>query len=219
MSGGCFKNVFAAIGCLVVVALLGLAAWYFRAEITDAYRGIVGSDGTGSDASEVTVGRPSPDHLRSAEMRESTIAQRDGPDEIVLSADEMASLIQDRLNPVARRALDSISVTLGRDRFSLRAELLTEVFGRDLLGPLRGMIDPREPLRVSGTAEIRAPGVVAWKIDEFVVSSFPFPGPAIPLLVDRLTGGTNGVILIAVPATVGDLRIRADGVTFYRRVD
>jgi hypothetical protein len=112
-----------------------------------------------------------------------------------------------------------LSVILERDRLSIQADLLTEAFGRDLLGPLQGIIDPREPIRVSGTAEIKVPGVVAWKIDEFVISSFPFPGPAIPVLVDRLTGGSDGVILIAVPPTVGDLRIRPDGVTFYRRAN
>ena len=40
---------------------------------------------------------------------------------------------------------------------------------------------------------------------------------SIPLLVDRLTGGTDGVLLIAVPPTVGEVRVRSEGVTFYRR--
>jgi hypothetical protein len=151
--------------------------------------------------------------------KERAIGRRDGPEQVVLTADEMASLIEDRLATEARQALDSITVTLERDRFSLEAKVQTDVFGRDLLGLLRGMIDPQEPIRVSGPAEIRAPGVIGWEIDEFRVASFPFPGPAIPVLVDRLTGGDGGAMLFAIPAEVDDMRIRPDGVTFFRRTN
>ncbi|MEJ2237049.1 MAG: hypothetical protein P8X82_02020 [Gemmatimonadales bacterium] len=213
---GCLKNLLAGVGCATVLAVVGGLTWHFRADLGEVYRTLV--DGAGSGAApSMTVGRPSSDQLQSAESKESDIAERSGPDQIVLSADEMASIVQDRLAPGARRALDSLKVVLERDRLSIQADLLTEVFGRDLLGPLQGIIDPREPIRVSGTAGIKVPGVVAWTIDEFVISSFPFPGPAIPVLVDRLTGGSDGVILISVPPTVGDLRIRTEGVTFYRR--
>jgi hypothetical protein len=215
--GGCFKNVLAGIGCLAVALIAAVAAWNYRAEIADVIRSVTGNEEVTS--AEFTVGHPSEDALRSAVGKEESIARSGGPERIVLTADEMASLIQDRLDSRARMALDSISVILEPERFSLEADLLTDVFGRDLLGPLRGIIDPHEPIRVSGMAEVVAPGIVSWRIDEFVVSSFPFPGPTIPTLVNRLTGGSDGVILISVPATVGDIRVDPDGVTFYRRAD
>ena len=212
---GCFKNVFAGIGCLVVAILIGVAAWYFRADLVDGYHRLVGSEAT--DPGSITVAYPSDADLRVAERREREITERDGPSRITMSPEQMASIVQDRLPPQAKRALDSLGVILERDRFSIQADLLTEIFGRDLLGPLQGIIDPREPIRISGPLDMPGPGVVAWNVDEFVISSFPFPGPAIPLLVDRLTGGTDGVFLIAVPPTVGSVRVRSSGVTFYRR--
>jgi len=218
MIRGCFTNIFAGIGCLTVLGLGAVGVWYFRADIAEACRAVVERDAN-VGAEQPTTGFPSPAALESAMEKERAIARRDGPERVVLTADEMASLIADRLATEARQALDSIKVTLERDRFSLEADLETEFFGRDLLGPLRGMIDPREPIRVSGPAEIRAPGVIGWEIDEFRVASFPFPGPAIPVLVDRLTGGSGGAMLFAVPAEVDDLRIRPDGVTFYRRAN
>lgn len=218
MIRGCFTNIFAGIGCLAVLGLGSVGVWYFRADIAEAYRSVVERTAD-TDASQITVGRPSPAALQSALEKERAIARRGGPERVVLTADEAASLIEDRLAAEARRALDSITVALARDRFSLEAELHTELLGRDLLGPLRGMIDPREPIRMSGPAEIRAPGVIGWEIDEFRVASFPFPGPAIPRLVDRLTGGTGGLMLLAVPTEVDDLRIRPDGVTFFRRAN
>ncbi len=216
---GCFKNVFAGIGCLVVAVAVTIVAWHYRSDIADLYRSVADRSGEASELPDFAIGYPSPEGLRSAERKESSIAGQEGVERVVLTADEMASLIQDRLDPRARMALDSVRVRVEADRFSLEAELLTDVFGSDLLGPLGGILDPREPVRVSGPAEVVAPGIVGWRIDEFVIASFPFPAPVVPTLVDRLTGGSDGVILISVPASVGDLRIRADGVTFYRRAD
>lgn len=216
--GGCFKNVFASIGCLTVGVIAAWAAWHFRAAIAEAWYDVVGSDEPAVNL-EVTAGYPSEASLLSARRKENAIERAGGPDRVELTAGEMASLLEDRLDSRARMALDSVRVVLEGDRFSLEGDLLTEVFGRDLLGPLRGIIDPREPIRVSGVPEVVAPGIVAWRIDEFIVSSFPFPGPAIPVLVDRLTGGSNGVVLISVPATVVDLTVEPGGVTFYRRAD
>ncbi len=218
MIRGCFTNIFAGIGCLTVLVLGAVGAWYFRADIAEVYRSYVERD-TGGESVQLTEGYPSSAALQSALEKERAIARRDGPEQVVLTADEMASLIEDRLATEARQALDSITVTLERDRFSLEAKVQTDVFGRDLLGLLRGMIDPQEPIRVSGPAEIRAPGVIGWEIDEFRVASFPFPGPAIPVLVDRLTGGDGGAMLFAIPAEVDDMRIRPDGVTFFRRTN
>ena len=218
MIRGCFTNIFAGIGCLTVFALGVIGAWYFRDDIRDLYKSYVERDAD-AEVSEPTVGRPSPTALQSALEKERAIARHDGPERVTLTADDMASLIVDRLPSVAKEALDSVIVTLERDRFTIDAMLETERFGRDLLGPLRGMIDPREPIRISGPADVRAPGVIGWEVDGFRVASFPFPGPAIPVLVDRLTEGTGGAMLFAVPAEVDDLRIRADGVTFYRRAN
>ncbi len=218
MIRGCFTNIFAGIGCLTVLAFGLVGAWYFREDIADLYVSIVERD-TDPGPTEPTTGRPSSSALRSAVDKEREIARSGGPDSVILEADEMASLIEDRLTRAARQALDSMTVTLEQDRFTLEAALETERFGGDLLGPLRGMIDPREPIRISGPAVVRAPGVIGWDVDEFRVASFPFPGPTIPVLVDRLTGSDGGAMLFAVPAEVDDLKILPDGVTFYRRAN
>ena len=72
---------------------------------------------------------------------------------------------------------------------------------------------------IAGAARVAGPGLVAWRPDVFTIRQFPFPGSVVPRLVNRLTGRDDGSLPIAVPPTVGDLRIRVDGVTFYRRID
>ena len=220
--GGCFKSLLAGIGCLTVVAVGGIAAWHYRAQLGGLYRSIVERESPapfpppGADTVPST-GRPSAQAFESARRTQDAMARRDGPAYVTLSADEMASLVAAGLGPAGRAALDSMEVTLHEDRFEFRAVLNTELLGAMLPGPLAGILSAREPVRVSGGARVAAVGAVAWEPDSFVVRSFPFPRSAVPILVNQLTGRPDGIVPIPVPPTVGDLRIRPGGVTFYRR--
>jgi hypothetical protein len=129
----------------------------------------------------------------------------------------MASLIQNGLDPTAQSALDSLNVKLETDRFVMRAQLMTEVWGRQTLGPFGSFLQEREPIRVGGAGRIDRPGVLIWTPDEFALRGIPFPGPAVTALVNTLTGGSDGAFWLALPATVGAVRIEPTGVTFFRR--
>jgi hypothetical protein len=115
--------------------------------------------------------------------------------------------------------LDSLRVVLAPGRFTLEGALLTTGLDRGLLGPLSGMLDPWEPVRMGGPAEVAGRGRVAWRPDELVVRAFPFPEALVPRLVNAIMGVQNGAVPIPVPATVGAVRIGADAVVFERRKD
>lgn len=214
---GCLRNVLAGVGCVTLLVAGGAAAYHYRAQIgglvasvrrTPAARDTVG-----------TVGIPSPTDLERARRQEAAMAAPDGPASVVLSADELAALVEDALEPAARRVLDSIRVVLYPDRFALEALLRTAGVDHGLLGPLGDVLDPWEPLRAAGPAAVSAPGRVAWRPDELVVRAFPFPRSVVPRVVSGLLGVRDGVVPIPVPSTVGEVRIRADGVTFIRRTE
>ncbi|GIW51466.1 MAG: hypothetical protein KatS3mg081_0821 [Gemmatimonadales bacterium] len=221
---GCVRNFLASVGCLTLLVLGGVFSWHYRAQLSGLYRSLLRGEPRSNPVSETagtataSPGRPSPQALRAARRKEELMARADGPGYVVLTASEMAALITDGLAPSAREALDSVEVVLLDDRFVFRAQLLVSVM-EGSLGPLAGMFDRREPLTLAGSARVKSPGIVAWEPDSFVVRAFPFPRPAIPALVNRLTGGSDGEVLISVPRTVGDLKIRPEGVTFYRRVE
>ncbi len=217
MTTGCLRGFFERVGCVTVLVVGGAGAWYFRDELASAYRGAVTEfRAPAVTATEVQGVPPSPAARREAEALETEIARADGPALVVFSTEQAASLLDRRLDQDARRALDSIRVTLGADRLTLEGQLLTDVFGRDLLGPLARVIDSREPIRMSGRADVVGPGVLAWGVDQFSVRGFPFPRVAIPRLLDRLSAGSEGMLPVSIPATVRDVRIRDDGLTFYR---
>ena len=127
--------------------------------------------------------------------------------------------IADRLDPAAREAVDSLRVVLYDDRLVLYGHVRLDVFGRELLGPLAGVFDSSEPLRMAGPLEADRPGRLSWRCTEFSILRFPFPQSVIPALVNRLTGRDDGAFPIPVPESVGDVRVRPDGVTLYRRVE
>lgn len=215
---GCFKNFFASVGCITLVVGFTVAAWLYRDQVGGLYRSIVGAGRSVEDGS-ATVGIPSADALQSAEQKEAAVARRNGPGYVHLDANEVASLIQHRIAPPARRALDSLRVVLSEDRLTLNAQVLLDVFTPDLLGPLAELLGSRQPMHAAGTIAVREPGLVAWRVDEFVIREFPFPPSAVPRLVNRLTGLSDGAFFIPVPSTVGEVHVDADGITFYRRTE
>lgn len=224
---GLIKTLFAAVGCLTVLAVSGVVAWQYRSQIAGLYDSVArhggerdqgrAGAGVGAPQDNGPTGRPSEQALQSARRKQDAMAQARGPAYVVLTASEVASMIAGGLTPVGRQALDSIAVTLGQDRLELRAAIKTSMLGSGVLGPLTYMLNPWEPIRVSGPAHVAGVGVGAWEPDSFVVRSFPFPRSTVPVILNRLTGRPDGLVPIPVPATVGDLRIRPDGVTFYRR--
>lgn len=213
---GCFKNFFATFGLVAFVLIVATLGWQYRNQLRDAYRAFRG-DAVGTVELDSGPGSPSVEALESARQKQRRMARPGGPDAVTLNAAELASLVVDGLDPIGRAALDSLTVRFEDDRFAMEAQLVTEIWGREQLGFFSGLLQPREQLRVAGPARIERAGVVAWEPDELSVRSLPFPPAAIRPIVNALTGGTNGTILLAAPTTVGDLRIRPSGITFYRQ--
>lgn len=213
---GCVKNFFATFGLLAFLIVFATLAWQYRSQLGDAYRAFRGDLPAEAEV-DSGPGRPSQEALSSARDKQRRMARPGGPAAVTLSAAELASLILDGLDPIGRAALDSLTVEFAEDRFSMEAQLVTDVWGREQLGFFSGLLQDREPLRVAGPARIERAGVVAWEPDEMSVRSLPFPPAAIRPIVNSLTGGTSGTILLAAPTTVGDVRIRPGGITFYRQ--
>ena len=220
MIGGCLRNMFAMAGCATILLVTAVAGWQYRSQLTDAYRAFrgVGEPTASQEVFPEGQGSPSPEARESAIRKYQRMARIDGPEFVILSSAEIASLIRDGLDPVGKRALDSLSIAFEDGRFMLEALLVTDVWGRDALGLLGGLLRPYESLRVAGPARIARPGVLAWEPDEFSVRSIPFPRAAIPPIVNRLAGRDDGRMLFSVPSTIAEIRIETDKAIFYRLV-
>ena len=224
MIRGCLKNVFAMVGCFTILLVAAIAAWYYRDRIDEFFHSLFAARSevvaqAEELSNEPTTGRPSQEALRSALRKNAEMERSNGNATVVLTADELASLIVDGIAPQAQEALDSVTVTLFEDRFALSAVVLTQALAAGGLGPLAFMLAPRERIEISGSAHVRREGVADWEPDAFQFGAFPLPQTVIAPVVNQITGGTDGTFRIRIPTTVGDLRIRPSGVTFYRRDD
>lgn len=216
---GCLKSIFAMIGLVTVVALASIVGWHYRVELKDMYQDWAADSLTTGDIATESVGRPGEDALRAALRQNAAMESDGGPATMTLNADEMASLVAQGISRSSADSFDSLTVTLGSDRIILDASVVTEVFARELLGRFASILDHHEHLRVSGPVRVVRPGVMAWEPDALRMRAFPFPGAVIGSMINAITGGSDGAFLIRVPTTVGDVRVRPDGVTFYRRAD
>jgi len=212
---GCLKNAFATVGCVTVLAAAGVAGWEYRAQLAGVYHAVVGN----ASSDSASAGMASASAKRSAERKEGAMRGSRGPAYVVLNASEIASLIADGLAPSARASIDSIRVTLGAGRVTLDGRINTAVLSPDFLGPFKEALASEEPVKIAGPAHVVKPGVIAWTPDLFTVRAVPFPASSVPRLVNKITGRRDGAIPIAVPPAVADVRIRPDGVTFYRRTN
>lgn len=83
------RNFLAAVGCLTVAVALILAGWFYRAEITEWGRGLLGD--------EVVATEPSPELAERAEEKLAGLLAGEADDEVRLSETELQSYVRYRL--------------------------------------------------------------------------------------------------------------------------
>src|SRR5204863_1521286 len=162
----CPQGVLRAVG-LVVVLVAAAAAWWFRAPLIRAASRYIGPHGTAlPPVADTAVGAPTPRALQSTQGKIETLKRPAGPDSVVLSPNEVASLVGSSMDWSVRKSFDSLRVELLEGSVAVYCRLDTRVIPRDALGPLAMMLNPMEPLRIAGPLSIARPGIARWKIEE-----------------------------------------------------
>lgn len=212
-----------------LAGLLGLAlvvsgAWLFRADLlgfirprVEQARDALGAGGApGPSRPAVPDAAITPGALEMAQDKVDSLHGW-GADSVVLSAREMTSLLVAGLPPEARSRLDSVSVSLGDGRVTVRGRLETTHIPKEELGLLAGALEPWEAVRGSGAVVATGPGRAEWRVDALTLRGFTLPAQASRQLVSRaLPGVRDGAIPFTLPAGIGRLRVRPSGVTMYR---
>lgn len=215
---GCLKGIVKLVVLAVLVAGL-VVGFIYRREVWGTVSRWFGARPTAlPPVAEPQIGAPTEAALASGRAKLADLARPRGPDSVVLTANETASLVGSGLDWSVRRSFDSLRVELGPDRIVVHARLHTDRLPKDALGPVGGAVDPVEPIRVGGTLSVTAPGVADWTVDEFQLGSFPFPKPVIARLVPRLGGNRDGSFPLTIPPPVGRMRVTPRGLVVFRLV-
>ena len=124
-----------------MLLLIGAVAWWYRDPIVHAASRWLGPRRTAlPPVADTAVGAPTPRALTSGRSKVAELARPGGPDSVVLTPNEMASLIGSGIDWTVRRGFDSLRVELLDGTFAVHARLETRVLPRDALGPFAGML-------------------------------------------------------------------------------
>jgi hypothetical protein len=216
---GCLRGVIRLFVFLLL--LLGVAAaWWYRAPLTRTVERFLGRRPTPLPAvsPDSGVGAPSPTALTSAQSKLAALGRVRGPDSVVLTPNEMASLVGSGIDWSVRRSFDSLRVELGEGVLAVHARLDTRLIPTEALGPLRGLLADREPLRIAGPVTILRPGLARWTVRELSVRGFPFPPPAVRSLARQAAGAdSTGAVALRVDSAIAGVAIHPARVVLYRR--
>jgi hypothetical protein len=197
--------------------LLIVGVWLLREPIARGVRQAIGNEAPLPSTAAESVGAPTEAAVASAQAKAEALQSANGPDSVVLTANEAASLLGLGLDWAVRRAFDSLRVELLDGRVALHARLETAQLPEDALGLLAGTLEVSEPVRLEGTIAIEEPGRGRLFVEGFRVRAFEFPRSAVTRLVQRVTpADPDGSFLVVVPHAIGGLRIAPDGITLYR---
>lgn len=208
---GCLALPFRLLGLALLIGAAYLG-WMERDRIATHWHRLTDRPAA---AAEGSVGRPGVDALRRATDKVDSLNGWRA-DSVLLTAAEMASLIGAGLDSRLRGQLDSLVVTLGEDRIAVGGKIRTAGLPRDVLGPLAGAFEEREPIQGAGAVRVTGAGEAVWLVDAFQVRDFDFPREVVPRIVGLVAGNPRDTVLaIAIPLGIGAVRVSPERVTLY----
>ena len=152
---GCFKGLVRLVLVLVVL-LAATAAWWYRDPLMHTAERWFGKRSTRlPPVADTSVGAPTPGALLAAQGKLAALGAANGPDSVVLTPNEMASVVGNGIDWTVRKMFDSLRVELLDGRFAVSARLDTRRI------PAEGRVTVSE--RRSTAALICFPSVVAKK--------------------------------------------------------
>lgn len=215
MRMGCLSR----IGCLTVLVLAAVAAWFTRDRWLHRVTGRpVVTAPAGPVWEPLTAERA--ERTRLALER---LSQPSGPVFTSLAGADVASYVFQSLAKQLPPSADSVEAAIIGDRLYIRASVrLSDLGGRSTLGPLAGMVGDRERMQFGGTFHVVRPGLAEFQVKDVKIRDFSVPTPMLPRLLKQIERGSRPEGLapdglpIVIPRYLGDVRIADDQITLYK---
>ena len=213
---GCLKGIF-RLGCAAVLICALALVWWFRAPILQTFAHWFGRSTALPSIADTAVGAPTPRATASGKEKVSRLETSAGPDSVILTPNEVASLIGSGIDWSVRKLYDSLRVELQEGRLVLHARLDTRALPPGTLGPFAGMFGEHEPLRMAGTLAVERPGLARYTIKEISLRGIEIPGPMVHSIASQMAGAANGAIPLKLDPSISDVAVHPMGVVLYRR--
>lgn len=194
---------------LVFLVVIGYVGWSYRKEIKRVVHQWTADDAPASASGTTGAGQAEPAARRIEALLNSEA------DSVLLSATDVASLLDSLATVVAPGAVDSITVTLDQDDLGVRARIDTRAVPVSL-GAIGSVVRDHEFLEAGGRVIFRQTGRAEWHLERVRVRGIPLPQEVVQRLARRFAGPDAGNVLgFSIPRTVNGLRVAPQGITLY----
>ena len=208
----------ARLGCLVLLAILAIAAWFTKDMwLPEKYR---------SHPVAVSGSTWRPITSEGADRTKAALDKLSQPKGQVfqtLTASDLASYAFAELSSKLPGSAQNVETSVNGDVVSVRADVrLADIGGAGARGSFGGMLNEREKIQLSGTFSVPKPGLAEFVVREVKVRNFTVPRGMIPPLLKRLDHGVRpegmaeNAIAVPIPRYVGDIRVANGKVTLYK---
>lgn len=218
---GCLRS----LGCLVLVVVVAVAAWWFRADwLPILHRG--SAAGAISDSASTVVWEPvTPEGAARAKAAVSKLGSRSGPVFTNLPPGELTGYILEELaKQLPPSAHDVEAAVIDRELWVRAQVKLADFGGPGELGPLGSLLGDDESVVFGGTLAIVNPGLAVYRVKELRIRDMSVPSPMIAKLLRRVEHGSrppglaDDALPMLVPDYIADVRIENGKITLYKTV-
>lgn len=215
---GCFRR----LGCLFLLMVLGVFAWFNRDRLEGIYRRYAGGPSADSTILRTPGGWEAltPEKATRGQRAIEALSRPGGRGTSSLSAGEAASYIFLAVSKQLPASSEDIAASIKDDRLYVRAAVsLRELDVSKALGPLAGMLSDRDTIQLGGTMHVLRPGTGEFRIRDVKVGALPIPSAIIPRLIKGMRRGNmpEGLSPNALPMTlppyIGDITVANGRIT------
>ena len=208
------------LGCLVVIVLVVLIAWFTRV----SWMRVLPAGGRRQAAGDTMTAWQAltPAGAQRAKTALDQLRAPNGPAYAAVAPGELAAYILQELSRTLPRSADSIEAAAIGDRLYVRAVVRTADLGdKRTLGPIAILLGERERLQLGGTLRIIRPGLAELQVKELRLRDFNIPQALIPRLIQQMSRNrppelSPDGLALQTPEYIGDVRVTDGVITMYR---
>lgn len=219
--GGCLRS----IGCLVLLVVLGAAAWLFRGEWEPAVRRIATGSLSSPDQSAAHWEPITAQGSSRARDAVDRLGAKSGPVFANVAPGDLASYVFDALTKQLPPSASNVEAAAIGEQLAIRADVrLADFGGPASFGPVAGMLSDREPIQFTGTLAITQPGLAEFRVTSMRIKDLAVPLAMIPTILQRMghaprpAGASPNGLPFAVPRYIADVRVHDGKITLYKTV-
>ncbi len=210
------------MGCLLLIALLGVGGYFTRSYWYPRARALVVA---APPAASVRWAPLTPDAAVSGTRIALRLSEKNGPVFADLSPTEFVSWMMVPAMKILGSSAGNPEASVHGDTLFVRASVaLTELGDPKSLGPLAGMLDGRQPVVIGGRLDMAQPGLMVFHVTQLTVNELRLPSKVIEKIVQRISVKSRtdslppGAVALPVLQSIADVRITKGHVVLYKAV-